>query len=290
MFIDDLLNKYSKISFPEEYKEISKIDKSISWYFADSSQQFITLTDSSISKIIELDIKQAFTSICKCLFDGNTQFIKEMNAIEDKKSRNIYIATHLNSDQLRWLNIISKIIIMGVTFEANKDNNILLLELKKDGVVISCDSEINNTINKLTNGEPIGEFTEYIFNNNFKISLDYHMKYIRCNRTSYFWSGQNLTIKGQYKYCPIKIYELQNKILKEEDVDFSNYEKIFSQNYFNILVTNNLNEVLKDYYLCNNNKYLSQEGKYIQILKEDNISSRNYLKTFIYPIMLSTKL
>jgi hypothetical protein len=87
--------------------EISKVDKAISWYYGDASNQYITLTKSENNNIIEIDIRQAFTTICRCLFEPDSDFIIEMNKIQDKKSRNIFIATNLvNSEYLRVLNII----------------------------------------------------------------------------------------------------------------------------------------------------------------------------------------
>jgi len=111
----DLLKLYSKLSVPEQYLEISKVDKAISWYLGDSSNQYVTLSKSINNNIIELDIRQAFTTICKCLFEPESDFIVELNKIQDKKSRNIFIATSLvNSEYLRLLNIICKVIIMGI--------------------------------------------------------------------------------------------------------------------------------------------------------------------------------
>jgi hypothetical protein len=286
-FFQDLLKIYSAIKFPEQYLEISKVDKAINWYYGDAANQYITLTKTENNNIIEIDIRQAFTAICKCLFEPDSDFIIEMNKIQDKKSRNIFIATSLvNSEYLRVLNIICKVIIMGVLFESSE---IILLELKKDGATISCDDE---TLVRLMNihEHPLGDFSKMVIDNNFQFHFTQYDKYIRSNRTSYFWDGNTLDVKGTYKHVPPKLNEVQKKILEEEFNDFQEILKIYSKQYFTILTTNNLMKLLKEYYLCGNERYLADSGKYVTKLNNSDISPRNYLKTFIYPIVLSTKI
>jgi hypothetical protein len=286
-FFQELLKSYSTIKFPEQYLEISKVDKAISWYYGDASNQYITLTKSENNNIIEIDIRQAFTTICRCLFEPDSDFIIEMNKIQDKKSRNIFIATNLvNSEYLRVLNIICKVIIMGVLFETQ---DIILLELKKDGATISCDDE---TLSKLLSihEKPLGDFSKSIIDKSFQFHFTQYDKYIRSNKTSYFWDGNVLEIKGTYKHIPPKLNEIQTKILQEEYDDFQDLLKIYSKQYFNIASINNLTKILKEYYLCNNERYLADNGKYVTKLNNENIDPRNYLKTFIYPIILSTKI
>ena len=59
-FYFTLLDYYSKLDIPKEYEELSKIDKYINWYLADSTNNFI----SSISRIL-----------------GSTNIIKPSNII-----------------------------------------------------------------------------------------------------------------------------------------------------------------------------------------------------------------
>jgi len=211
-----------------------------------------------------------------------------MNQIEDKKARNIFIATSLvNTEYLRLLNIISKVITIGSLFEIGE---ITLLELKKDGAIISCDDD---TLNKLLNiNEKISQniFIKFVLSHNFTFRITEINRYIRSNRTSYFWDGKELIIKDTYKYSPIHIKELQKHLIQQEElIDFRNILKIYSKQYFEICTINHLNEVLNEYYLCDNKRYLAENGKYVVKLS-DNINPRNYIKTFIYPIILSTKL
>ncbi len=286
-FFKNLLEKYSKIKFPEQYKEIAKADKSISWYLADSTDQFVTISKSTNNNILEIDIRQAFTTICRNLFEPTNDFIIKMNQIEDKKSRNIFIATSLvNTEYLRLLNIISKVIIFGILFEIGE---ILLLELKKDGALISCDDE---TLNKITNiADQNSEFIKYVIDHNFEFHVDQYAKYLRSNKTSYLLTTDNdVIVKGIYKHSPSYIKNVQREILLDAYDNFEDLLKIYSTKYYKILSSNNLSELLNGFYICDNKRYLAEDGKYIIKEINNNIDPKNYLKTFIYPLVLSNKL
>ena len=55
----------------------------------------------------------------------------------------------------------------------------------------------------------------FLSDSGFTLKIDEYQKYIRSNKTSYFWNGQELIIKGNYKYIPKKLEELQKKILQK---------------------------------------------------------------------------
>lgn len=287
-FFQELLSKYSKINFPQDYEEVAKADKHISWYLADQTNQFITVTKATNINIIDIDIRQAFTSICRCLFNSTDDFIIQMEKIEDKKSRNIFIATSLvNTEYLHLLNIISKIIVCGAIFEIG---NITLLELKKDGATISCDDETLNKILNINEKTTQDNFINFVLSHNFEFHMTQHEKYIRSNRTTYFLTDNEITVKGIYKHTPGYIKQLQKDILLQNFNNFREILKIYSKQYLNILLSNNLNELLNEYYICDNKRYLADDGKYVLRSKENNVDPRNYLKTFIYPVVLSMKL
>ncbi|MDD4081744.1 MAG: hypothetical protein PHD05_00010 [Sphaerochaetaceae bacterium] len=286
MFYNEILNKYKTINFPLDYSEVIKIDKHISWYLADSTNQFITVSKNSNLNILEVDIRQAFTSICNCLFPPNSNFIQQMNKITDKKSRNIFIATQLvNTEYLKKLNIISKLIILGIIFEI--DNTVTLLELKKDGVIICCSDE---TLFKLSNIDKntIGPFINFIVSNKFSIHITEFRKYIRNNRTSYLLGEELLLVKGIYKHSPQFLFQLQSKIMNNEVIDYDELLKIYSLNYYKIIINNHLNSLLNQYYLCDNQKVINSNSKYITSITE--IDPEIYLKLFIYPLVLASKL
>jgi len=285
IFFDTLLQLYSNINFPNQYTELSKIDRAISWYYGDSTEQYVTLSKTKNNNIIEIDISQAFPTICRCIFKPDDDFIINMNKIQDKKTRNIFISTSLvNTEYLRILNIICKMIIMGVLFEFE---DVILMELKKDGAIISCNDE---TLVKLLNihKSQSNKFSKMLIENNFHFHFIEYDKYIRSNRTSYFWSDNELKIKGMFKHVPKKLMEIQKNILEEVSVDYQKLIHIYSERYFKIVTINNLTQILKDYYLCNNNRYLTDTNKYM--VKTDMINPRNYIKTFLFPIILSTKI
>ncbi len=287
-FFEDLLNKYSKIKFPEQYKEVAKADKHVSWYLADTTNQFITVSKSTNINIIDIDIRQAFTSICRCLFNSTDDFIIQMNKIEDKKSRNIFIATSLvNTEYLHLLNIISKIIVCGAIFEIG---NTTLIELKKDGATVSCDDDTLNKLLNINEKPSQDNFINFILSHNFEFHMTQHERYVRSNRTSYFLTGNDIIVKGIYKHVPGYIKQLQKDILLNNFEDFREVLKIYSKQYLNILLSNNLNELLNEYYICDNKRYLADDGKYIIRPKDGNVDARNYMKTFIYPLVLSMKL
>jgi hypothetical protein len=288
LFFEELLNKYSKIKIPEQYEEVSKVDKHVSWYLADTTNQYITITKSTNINILEIDIRQAFTSICRQLFDSTDEFIIQMNQIEDKKSRNIFIATSLvNTEYLHQLNIISKIIICGVIFDIG---NITLLELKKDGATISCDDNTLNTILNINEKSTQDNFINFVLNHDFIFHTTQYDKYIRSNKTTYFLTGNNIIVKGIYKHSPEYIKEIQNNILRNNNINFNEILKIYSEQYLEILLSNNLNELLEKYYICENKRYLTNSGKYVVKSTDEDICARNYIKIFIYPIILSMKL
>lgn len=291
MFFEDLLLIYSKINFPEQYLEISKADKAISWYLADSTDQFVTVSKQQNMNIVEIDIRQAFTSICRCIFNPTDEFIIQMNQIEDKKSRNIFIATSLvNTEYLRMLNVISKVIVCGVLFEIG---DITLLELKKDGAIVSCDSEVLDKIININDNslKETNPFLKFVLENKFEFHTSEYERYLRSNRTSYFLTDKDeLIVKGIYKHSPPYINCLQTQIIQNNFDNFSEMLQIYSKEYLKILLTNNLNELLNEYYICSNKRYLAEDGKYVIKGKDENVDPRNYIKTFIYPIILSTKL
>jgi len=285
-FYNKLLMMYSKVSFPEQYNEVVPADKAISWYLADSSNKYITINKQNNINIVELDIRQAFTNICRCLFPPTDEFIIKMNDIEDKKARNIFIATSLvNTPYLHLLNVISKLVIIG-TLASLGDST--LLELKKDGALIACADDVANKIINI-NEETDNDFVSFIHDNGFIFHMDQYVKYIRSNRTTYtIDSNNNFDIKGICKYQPEYILETQKRILFEGFFDHNEISKIYSEEYLNIILLNHLNELLTLYYKCSNDRFLSESGKYVKMPTE--MSARNYLRTFIYPIILSTKL
>jgi hypothetical protein len=286
MFFEKLLEVYRTIKFPEEYSDVVKIDKTISWYLADSKNQYITIFKKTNINIVEIDIRQAFTSICQCLFDKNDDFIKQMNNIADKKSRNIFIATTLvNTKYLKLLNTISKIIVIGIIFELS---NITLLELKKDGVLIICDDETLSEILDINNCQTNKLFRNFILNNNFTFHLTEYDSYLRNNRTSYFIRNNEINIKGIYKHLPSYIKTIQQEIYLNKDVDFNEIIKIYSSLYSQILIENRLTDLLNHYYFCDNKKVLNSNGVFVSNINE--IDVQTYLKIFIYPMILHQKM
>ena len=78
-----------------------------------------------------------------------------------------------------------------------------------------------------------------------------------------------------------------------QDVDVEELQKlktVYSPRYFQFVIGNNLDEILLDYYICENGKFLDASGQYINYRRNMNIDPGMYLRTFIYPVIASVKM
>ncbi len=283
-FLQDTIIMYSKLEIPRIYEEIAKLDRAINWYLADHENCYIFCRKNININIVEFDIKSAFYTLCNLLFDPESDFIKKLNELQTKKERNIFISKSLkNTQYLKWLNILCKTIVLGIIFELKL---VKILEIKKDGAVITCDSEVLYKLNEFINKKEYpGNFSKYISEKGIEFKLTEYDRYIRAYRTSWFWSIQNsLKIKGIYKYLPKKIEKHVLNLFNEESTDLEELNKIYSRKYLEIVLLNNLSEIINDCYLCSNGRFIDRDGKYCN--QVNTIEPRNYLKIFIYPILL----
>lgn len=290
IFYQEIIDEYFKVQIPVQYQEISKIDKHISWYAADQDQNIIVAKCRGDYKIVEIDISTAFPTICRNLFDNNSEFIITMNSIEDKTERNIFISTHLPGDYLKILNQVSKMVIFGLIFDISSEDDIQLFELKKDGVVIGSNSFI---IDKLNNLEDYGTaFTKFVVNHSFKFRFKEYEKYLRSNKTSYFLEKgiQELTIKGIYKKVPEELKKYLLKIFREEKIDLSILNKIYNKKAWQIIHENVLKKLIESYYLCDNSTIVNNNAKYEKYGRHSIIDPGIYLKIWVYPLHLSLNL
>ena len=300
-FFERLIKLYSKIKFPPSVKDISKIDGPISWYMADDVHQLVSVKSENGFGLLELDLSSAYPTICKCVYGENDPFVKDIYKIKDKLERNIFIATTLKeTDDLRRLNNICKIIIMGVVYE-NAENT-TLLELKKDGCIVLCNIKdwneltfvCNSTQSDLSRTASLfdkNEFQNFILENGFRIHYSIYDSYYRTNKTTFILeSDWKLVVKGQYKHIPKKLKEIIKKIITLDKIDLDEIKKIYSNKYFKIAVNNNLDDILYQYYICDDNgKIISSDGRYINMADMSLVDPQNYLKIFIYPFLASIK-
>lgn len=289
-FYEDIIKLYSNINFPARYNEISKVDKFISWYLADSERQFVSVSKNSNRNILDVDISAAFPTICKALYGEESQFIQEMDKISEKKGKNIFIATTLKeSGHLHILNNISKMAIMGIIFDCQNNEDILLLELKKDGCTIACSDEIYSHL--LNINDSTSPYIKMLLDYNFNIHITEFDRYIRSLRTSLFTFGKNIKIKGIYKHRPVEMVEIVRKLLCEGvEPNQSDLLNIYSDVYWKICKYNSLKETLWKYYICDNNRILSYNGRYEKLSLNSILKPRTYLNIFLYPALLSTRL
>ena len=284
---EEVIRQYSRItSFPTIYKKIFKIDKPMRWLFADDNNQYVSFYQKNTDeKLLDVDITGCFPTICKYLFsEENPDFVSNIEALADKRKKNIYIANTLKTTgYLKTLNIISKMVILGFIFDRQDSDNTSLLEFEKDGCLVITSDNI-----KLC--EAVSPFQEFVKQIGFKFHVKTYDYYIRCNNTSWYWDekNQNLRVKGINKHVPPKIYKFYEDLFKGISVNIKEFAKIYSDVYFKFIKNNNLTDVFKDYYYCGeDNKILNITGKYEKYhWKNSQINPRIYLYNFIYPVWL----
>lgn len=290
-FLTNLLTKYSELNIPSQFEHISKIDSNISWYLADQNKQLITIKSDNSKNIIELDIVSAFPTICHLLYDKDSEFIKVLDNIKNKKERNIHIATTLSSKELQRLNYICKCVIMGTFLSNCNPDEDIILEIKKDGLIIACCNEtLFNITNMDSNPNP---FTNFVVENGFKFHINQIYKYIRTNRTSWILNNDfKYNIKGLYKYLPKYLEKIVEHILFENlnKIDFNKLKEIYSKRFCKILLVNNIMKLIKLYYICKEDSILDTNRMYVKFTRNRTLDPIVYLQTFVFPILISSKL
>jgi hypothetical protein len=283
---DELIRQYSRITqFPKEYKDIFKIDKPMRWLLADQEDQYVSFYQKNNErKLLDIDITGCFPTICRFLFaETQPQFVKQIEDLADKREKNILIANTLkNTQYLKILNIISKMVIIGFIFDRQDSNDTSLLEFEKDGcLIITSDKSIENL-------EIISPFQEFIHKAGFRFHVDYYDYYIRSNNTSWYWNEKNqkLKIKGIYKHIPIKIKEFYQKLFSGNTItDIGFFSHIYSKDSIEFIQKNNLKEIMEDYYFCDQNKIINISGQYEKYhWKNSQIDPNWYLTYFIFPV------
>lgn len=287
-FFQTLLNLYNKIPINEGDDELAKIDSYITYYLADKQNQFIIVNKPNI---IDIDITSAFPTIIKCMFGKDDPFVIDMFSKQTKKEKNIFIAISLkNTEYLRRINMICKMIIYGIIKENSKEH--LLLELKKDGILIQCDNLNFDKLNFAINGEEYykNSLTEYVLSKGFNFHITDYQSYIRCNRTSFFMKDNKLKIKGKYKYLPNGLINDLKNYLLDEDINLKELKRIYSKTFFNVIKFNYLKDIIDEYYICSNNKILDSDNKYVNYTYTLDVNPSLYLKNFVYPIIASKRI
>jgi len=289
--LNEMIRCYSRISrFPSTYQDVLKIDKPIRWLLADVKDQYISIYRKNIEhKILDVDITGCFPTVCKYLFsEENPEFVSKIEALDVKLERNILISNTLKgTNYLKILNIISKMVILGFIFDRQDSDKVSLLEFEKDGCLIfSSDTSYSNCIENLEFDSP---FLDFVQKNQFKFHTKEYDYYIRCNNTSWFWSDRDssLKIKGIYKHTPPKIIEFYRDLFSGKKTNLQDLLKFYQKERFKLIQKNHLDEILQDYYFCDQNKrILTPAGKYELYTFRSIIDPSVYVKTFVNPIWL----
>lgn len=240
------------------------------YYYADEFNSKIYLKN-----LIKIDIKSAFPTICNLLFDKNSEFIQQLNSIEDKLEKNIFISNSLkvltDKNYLKLLNQYCKIIVFTQIY--NNYENIEVFEYQKDGVLFTGEKipAVNKDIQK-------------ILTDNFIFHLDKINLYLRFQKTSLFITNQ-IDIKGQYKNPPKYLYKKILPLIFEDEYNpkLNNIINIYNTKYFMFLKHLNLSEELLYYFRFNEKYYLDNNGKKTMSISECDPSSP--LRYFIFPIL-----
>lgn len=233
--------------------EINSLTSIFAYYLADKTNNHISVKSNQISKIIDIDIRAAYPTICKILYGIDHPFVQKIFSFENKLEKNKYICITLthNKDmqyKISDINTYCKIIIFGYIYTLF--DNITILEYKKDGVLFIGDVKLNITRNSIL---------DLIDNYEVKFSQKELKQYIRYNRTSIYYDNDNISIKGLYKNLPEYILNIIQTLNITSDL-----AKIYSNKYFNILRLCNFKDLLNKYYSFNdsfltNSNHLSQD-------------------------------
>ncbi len=270
-FFSEVFDLYSRIKVKKTNRDFYNLS-TIVYYLADVQKSIV-----SANNVYEIDIRSAFPTICRIMFAKEKEFIEKLDELqEDKLARNIFISTTLKeTEYLKQLNLIAKMIISSILMDADPEAN--PLELKKDGIVY-----VGKRINS-------GSLYRYFTDKGFIIRTTPYSRYIRYQRTSHYLSGEKtLTVKGVFKDRPRFLSDLAAKILNKEEIDFDTINKIYSNIYFEIIRQNMLDEVFMKYYACDGKKYLNKDFRYDKlktVTQIKNLSPKSYLKLFIYPLL-----
>jgi len=261
---------------------INKLGTPFAYYYADD-------IDSNIknSNLQEIDMKDAFASIIKFKLGTNHPFCIEIDKINNKKEKVIYISTTITNENkkgnyfitLNEINILTKVVILGYVYANNK--NIQIIEYKKDGLAYNGNSLSSSSITSETS-----QFNE-IIRENFKFHKYNYNLYFRIYKTSYFLDYNNkLIIKGNYKNLPPFISNILHRFLCEREIYNSellyDIKKKYSKLYLEILLQSNLINDINELYKINNG-YLDVNGKIQTDIQQ--LHPHSYLYYILFPIL-----
>jgi len=226
-----ILERYSQLDLSESIRD------RIQWYLGDERDQIVTALD-----VVEVDMKQAFLHLIKLDPNLSRKYAKHIPRWEqlDKQARNIEIGKTLSSDDVQYLNFLSKVSVLtyiDIVFE-----HYTLLELKKDGALVVAEKR-----EKLLH-HPLCDQLE------FRCTV--YDFYTRIYKTSYYWNGE-LIIKGQYKGLPIGLRKLLVWFLKDKQ------DKVLetARRVYHIEFMRKYKDQVAKWYMFENGKVLDITGK-----------------------------
>jgi hypothetical protein len=298
-FFEELMEKYYKITFPENVKEIAKIGGREAYYLANDKSAFVSAKTKHDRNVIELDMKSAYPTLCKIIYKDNPpvpEFVEKIFLIQDKLARNAFITTTLahnpdTADEIKRLNQMCKLTIFGFMFDnIATGDDVEILEFKKDGIVAVVNDETKQLLEYAINGQVLEqEFTSFIISNDIKFHIETYNIYARSNRTSIFVTDDKIKLKGQHTKIPPYLHKCLDDVARGNELSTDIY-KYYNKTYFEILRYNNLSNELHDKYITFENKVLNSEGQYELLTHRTVVDPKLYIKTFLYPTILAHKI
>lgn len=262
----DLFTHYCEL-VPEE--KLFKIGEIFNYYYADDLNSKILTR-----KLIKVDIKSAFPTICELIFGSNDPFIQKLKLIENKLEKNIFISNTLKNitdkNYLLELNNYSKMIVFNYVF--NNYENVTVFEYQKDGVLFTGD-ELRSRNKTLTD----------ILTSTFIFHIDTIDLYIRFGKSSYYYANNELDVKGALKNPPTYVSNKIKEIIKDPYINLNEILEIYTDKRFLIYKSLNLIPELTKYFKFNDLYYLDKYGA--KKTSSVDCYPRSILKFCLFPIL-----
>jgi len=273
--VNNISRYYTQLIGPMFNENDLPLNNKMAYYEADGDVGGVQILGIRSKKdLIFTDISSAFPTLCRLLLHNYPKFISQMDSIQDKRKKLIFISTNVNNirhDFLQLFNSIVKMVIFSHIYNNYMDVNVL--EFKKDSLL--CTGVRLN--------ECISPELQVLLDGNFKFHNDDELivDYMRFDKTSIYWYGNGeVQVKGKFKDPPQFLVDNFLKIIHSiSQQQLFNIKSVYSRKYYIFCQT--LGEDQDQYYEFNN-KYLHNSA-IVPYLGDEPYN--DVLFNFIYPIL-----
>lgn len=274
--VNSISNYYTQLVGPMFESDDLPLNSKMAYYEADGSVGGVPILGIRASKnLVFTDVSSAFPTLCRLLLHNYPKFISQMDSIQDKREKLIFISTNVNNirpDFLQLFNSIIKMVIFSHIYNNYMDVNVL--EFKKDSLLCTG----------VRLGQCISPELQLLLDGNFRFHNDDDVivDYLRFDKTSVYWyKNGNVQVKGKYKDPP---QFLVDKFLKNLNTisasDLNNIKQVYSRRYF--IYCQMMGEDI-DYFYKFGSKYLSSAGLSPSLDSSHPFSTM--LFNFVYPLL-----